>query len=711
MISSSLNRPRWVSFILLIAVMTSLLLPASASTAAPTIEVVVQDPQLDPGFTTCPLTYWYPFSNIWEHTAYLTLNVSDPLHSSNYAEWHPLIPQAGYYKVEAFIAGHAPITWCTGAGRTIDHDTTDARYSIHHAYGTSTRLVSQDPLYDQWLNLGEYYFNAGNAGTISLSDLNGEQEYSTTVSFSAMRFTYTRPSRPIIYLPGIYRASPAGGPPADVGVVQGQGFDVCTLPSISSMQKWWNESPYSFYGLYLGGIQLPAQCAGASAAWVSTVHQQGWSFIPTWVGPQAPCSPWSQKMSPDPAISYQQGRQEAEAASSRAAALGLTKSGLGGTIIYYDMEVFGGASLECRAAASAFMNGWTERLGELGNIAGGYGAHNSYVEDWASLAHAPKDVWAASWYADYYDPYASVYSIPWLQGLWTSHQRIRQYAGDHHESWGVIGMAIDSDVADGVVAMPPASSLAQPTIISSPSIEDTAWLSADQGWLVSEEHLYWTSDRGKSWQDISPAPVQMAYFLPSSQAWAISTLNQDYPTIYISTDKGMSWDSHALDLPPDDWKPLQLQFTSPTSGWLELQKVTSQAFNLAVLLKTTDGGLSWQTYDLPMAGKITFESLSDGWLMNPDRQQIFHTTDGGLTWQVGEHKDQPQVEMALPTNTMFSGWLAGSLGWAATSTGSCQGEKGTAGFTCQIQNSLWQSVDSGETWLQVPMPAISTIEP
>src|SRR5512136_2726568 len=124
------------------------------------------------------------------------------------------------------------------------------------------------------------------------------------------------------------------------------------------------------------------------------------------------------------------------------------------------MEVNGGTSLACRQAAGSFMNGWVERLEELGNLAGGYGARNSYVTDWSGLAHVPRDVWAASWYASYYDPYASVNSIPWLQGLWVNHQRIRQYAGDHHESWGGIGIAIDSNVADGMVAMPPSNPLA-----------------------------------------------------------------------------------------------------------------------------------------------------------------------------------------------------------------------------------------------------------
>jgi photosystem II stability/assembly factor-like uncharacterized protein len=695
--------PRLVRFLPLVSLIIGLLLPVSTFPSAQAIEVIVEDPQLHPAYTTCPQTYWYPFDNDRGHSAYLTLNTDNPLHSTNYGEWHPVIPQAGYYRVEAYIAGHAPVIWCTGEGRTINNDSTDAHYSIHHANGVSNRSLSQYPLSNQWLSLGEYYFNAGDSGYVYLSDFNAETEYSTTMAFSAMRFTFTR-SGSNIYLPLVNLSDPSGRPPPDAGVIQAQGFDVCGLPSIAKMQTWWNESPYSLYGLYLGGIQLPSTCAGVDAAWVRAVHQQGWSFIPTWVGPQAPCSIWSQKMSSDPAVSYQQGRQEAEAASTRAASLGLTNYGLGGTVIYYDMEVFGGASTECRLAASSFINGWVERLHELGNIAGGYGSHNSYVEDWATLAHIPDDVWAASWYTEAYDPYASVFSIPWLQGLWTNHQRIRQYAGDHHESWGGIGIAIDSNVADGVVAMPHSNPLAISTVIAGLSIEDAGWLSSAQGWLVSGNRLYWTNDRGINWTDISPAPIQLAYFLPSGQTWALSTQNHEQTSLYHSSNWGATWEYFVLTLPPDAWWPLQLQFSSPTTGWVVMQKETSQAFDIGILMKTIDGGITWQSTDLPTAGKINFTSQAEGWLLNTDNDELYQTTDGGVTWQIAQRKEYLLSQPHLPESTSSSGWQANGLGWAATSRGSCNGEKSSPDFSCQVNTALWQTQDGGETWQEVHLP-------
>jgi len=699
-----LIRPGLVRFLPLVSLIFGLLVPVSASPAAQAIEVIVEEPQLHPAYTTCPQTYWYPIDNDRGHTAYLTLNTNDPLHSTNYGEWYPVIPQAGYYRVEAYIAAHDPIVWCTGEGRTINHDSIDAHYSIHHAYGVTTRSLNQDPLSNQWLDLGEYYFNTGSSGYVSLTDLNSETEYSTTVSFSAMRFTFTLSAGSIIYLPLVSQAYHPGQPPPDVGVIQAQGFDVCGLPSISKMQTWWNESPYSIYGLYLGGIQLPSVCVGADAAWVRAVHQQGWSFIPTWVGPQAPCSGYSQKMSTDPAVSYQQGRLEAQAASTAAASLGLTNYGLGGTIIYYDLEAYGVSTSECRQPVAAFMNGWTERLHELGNLAGGYGTRNSYLWDWSTIPNVPDNIWPASWYTNTYDPYATVFGISWLEGLWTNHQRIRQYAGDHHESWGGIGIAIDSDVADGVVAMPPSGLLANPVVSASPSIDDAGWLSVEQGWLVSGNRLYWTTDRGKSWTDISPASVQLAYFLPSGQAWALSTQNQEQASLYHSSNWGATWESLDLTLPPDAWWPLQLQFSSPTTGWVVVQKETSPAFDVGILMKTNDGGLSWQSSDLPTADKINFTSQAEGWLMNTHADELYHTTDGGLTWQIAQHEEYLLSQPLLPEGTTLSGWQVNGLGWAATSMGSCSGEKSSPNFSCQVNAVLWQTQDGGKTWEEVHLP-------
>ncbi len=154
--------------------------------------IVVEDPSLHPAYGPICETFWYRFSNNRGHYAYLTLNTNQSSQSTNWATWRPNLPWRGRYKVQAYIATHGPIDWPCPS-RHIGWDTTDARYTIYHANGSTTVSGNQKPLYDQWLDLGTYIFNAGTSGYVKLTDLNGEANLSHTVSFSAVRFQYLDP--------------------------------------------------------------------------------------------------------------------------------------------------------------------------------------------------------------------------------------------------------------------------------------------------------------------------------------------------------------------------------------------------------------------------------------------------------------------------------------------------------------------------------------
>jgi photosystem II stability/assembly factor-like uncharacterized protein len=357
------------------------------------------------------------------------------------------------------------------------------------------------------------------------------------------------------------------------------------------------------------------------------------------------------------------------------------------------------------------MNGWVERLLELGNLSGGYGSRNSYLSDWSTIPNIPNVVWPASWYANAFDPYATVFGISWLEGLWTNHQRIRQYAGEINNSWGGVTLNIDIDVADGMVAMPPAKPLANPVVTKSPSIEDAGWLSAEQGWLVSGNKLYSTNDRGKNWEDISPGSIQLAHFLNGNQVWALSTPNLDWVSLYHSSNRGATWESFELTLPSGSWWPLQLQFTSPSNGWIVVQKETSQAFSSAVLMKTGDGGLTWQTYDLPATAKINFISQREAWLRDTLTGELYQTTDGGLSWLIAQSSKSLLSLPKLPEGSTLSGWQMNGVSWSVTSPGACEGDKSTPNFACQVTTTLWQTVDGGQNWVSVPLPSLELVKP
>jgi hypothetical protein len=177
-----------------------------------------------------------------------------------------------------------------------------------------------------------------------------------------------------------------------------KGFDKCAAPTTEQMQTWKTYSPYKDANIYYGGVSRACAQVNLNASWVSTVFDQGWRLIPTWVGPQAPCTPWKTKFSDNPTTARTQGLAEADAAVDSASALGLGA----GTPLYYDLELYAENDASCSAAVQAFVNAWTERVNARGYLAGVYGNARNAQADWRTgvIANPPDAVWLVPWVCD-----------------------------------------------------------------------------------------------------------------------------------------------------------------------------------------------------------------------------------------------------------------------------------------------------------------------
>ena len=164
---------------------------------------------------------------------------------------------------------------------------------------------------------------------------------------------------------GISAAAPAATV-ARTTTVRGPGFDVCELPTVSELATWYAASPYRTVNLYLGGVLRFCANQNLTASTLATLSAQGWTFIPTWVGPQAPCTSYRARYSSNPSDAFAQGRAEADAALAAAKTVGLSEADGSGTIVYYDMEAYDGSDESCVAAAQAFVSGWSSRLPRAG---------------------------------------------------------------------------------------------------------------------------------------------------------------------------------------------------------------------------------------------------------------------------------------------------------------------------------------------------------
>jgi photosystem II stability/assembly factor-like uncharacterized protein len=493
-----------------------------------------------------------------------------------------------------------------------------------------------------------------------------------------------------------------------VYVEQHQGFDRCYFPSVEDMQTWWDHSPYWVFNLYLGGISYACKDQPLDAFWVHQVALQGWRFSLAWVGPQAPCTNYQHRMSANPSQAYSQGLAEADLAAAAAAHLGF----LGDMIIYYDMEGFTGASDACRDAVGAFMSGWTARLHALGFQAGGYGgACSSYVSDWASLDAVPDDVWIAHWIRTGYDPDVTVFGAPCvLDTLWANHQRIKQYAGGHSESWGGVSLSVDDNVLDGqatailgMSAAPSASSAVGSTeapkaqlSVQGPALRAAGLLSPTQGWALVADRLLWTDDGGASWRDLSP-PLASPYrilgvaFRAPMQAWlVIQALAAGQPgALYVlRSQDGNAWQSYPLPLavPQEAIEEAYLDLRTEAEAALVLKLPSGSSFSLGRLFVTQDGGRTWQERSSPLGEPVQFLDALDGWTAGgAPGDLLYHTADGGFTWQLQVLPIPPgsRAQVGLPASLP-----AGRLALPAALTGP-DGHASLAWFISRDGGSSW----------------------
>lgn len=245
-------------------------------------------------------------------------------------------------------------------------------------------------------------------------------------------------------LPTAPPTPPVPTPPAGtVGKGPQSGFDTCTAPSLKAMSAW--RTKFSATAIYIGGAEMACDYGNLSAAWVHATEAMGWSLLPTYVGPQAPCNNFSASV--DEKHAADQGRQNAQWAVQNAQQFGLAK----GSPIYYDMEAYNNKKARCVTAVMTFLDAWTRQLNAEGYVSGVYSSAGSAVIDLAKTTDVaghklaePQAIWFALW-----DHSSDLNGAPYLpQGMWPAVHRSKQYAGGHWLKVGKIGMNVDSDLVN-----------------------------------------------------------------------------------------------------------------------------------------------------------------------------------------------------------------------------------------------------------------------
>ncbi len=172
-------------------------------------------------------------------------------------------------------------------------------------------------------------------------------------------------------------------------------------------------------------------------------------------------------------------------------------------------------------------------------------------------------------------------------------------------------------------------------------------LSAQSGWVLAGQSLYWTDDAGDSWSDITPPvpgnpEILSVTFVDKDLGWVIyQEIERDGRNSFLlarTFTGGKRWRIMNLQLfSPGDIDAFPragfLHFINRNDGWLVFRSPSSSNFNNGVLFKTRNGGISWERQEIPFGEPVYFINPEVGWTSGgPAGQELYRSTDGGETW-------------------------------------------------------------------------------
>jgi hypothetical protein len=226
-----------------------------------------------------------------------------------------------------------------------------------------------------------------------------------------------------------------------------RGFDACQAQSTSTLQTWWTSSPFKDVNFYMGGRNRACSQPNLNATWISSALNIGWNLMPTWVGYQSPSSICTgcAKFSTTAATARTQGIAEADLAADAAEALGISKP----NVIYFNLEKY---NTETQSEKS-FIDGFSAQTRVRGYVPAMY-VHWTNVASFTALTNAPEGIWVARWSGSGGSGPSSVPNPNTITGVSDSifvNKRIWQHYGDFTQTWGGVTIAIDANVANGIV--------------------------------------------------------------------------------------------------------------------------------------------------------------------------------------------------------------------------------------------------------------------
>ena len=199
-------------------------------------------------------------------------------------------------------------------------------------------------------------------------------------------------------------------------------------------------------------------------------------------------------------------------------------------------------------------------------------------------------------------------------------------------------------------------------------------VSRSVGWAWSPDAVWWTADGGRHWRLETPTPLPhdatlTVQVVSRDVAWvAVTTsLTQKPPLpVWITTTHGTHW--KRTSSPPHNDGISYVTAASGHVAWVATDMVGASGTESMVLDATVDGGTTWTL--LP-------SSVTSQMMAQPDEHPQ-------STHPIPAFGDKSGVVFASPQEGFITGGQTGQTAESAM---------------------LWRTIDGGNNWLRVPLPA------
>lgn len=210
-------------------------------------------------------------------------------------------------------------------------------------------------------------------------------------------------------------------------------------------------------------------------------------------------------------------------------------------------------------------------------------------------------------------------------------------------SWFAMARRLLPLLAIAISLLVPATAVARPE--DPRDFEAAEMVRGTEGWAQTFRGLYWTTDGGAHWRNITPpiphpARLGTVQFANPRRGWVFSEEGREGETrdaIYSTSDGGLSWTRTRIEV---DGLGTNAGGASFAMAGHELvfaliREARNTAYSVGYLFRSRDGGARWEQMKQhpPHAGEIAFTDNLHGWLAGGGpHPALYRTRDGGRSW-------------------------------------------------------------------------------